>query len=332
MGGVTAPQPLPVQPPAGTDNTASTATAAPPPIKAGISATPAAAGPAAAAVPPAAPLPLPASNEPPVPLSNFLDFHADVAAIVGEGSRPVNPDASTRLNQSGHFSEQAGTGRVDLHLGDTDVFAGAGLKSVEVSLPGASSVTARAEVGVGHPVGPLNLGIKATAYGNYGLHVNHDDPEGHPPNYKYAEADFVVDGKVKLPHEVKGRFHAEIGRRIGEEGVNRYNPVVQVSAEKQVGPVTLQAQAAVTRAVWTDHSPKGLPQPRKDDLASGGVSASVPIDDHFKFVAGVRARGRESNNNVHGADGTNSKNYGDVEGFVGIQVSLDGSSKPKPKR
>jgi hypothetical protein len=323
MSGVTAPQQLPPQPLAGPDNTApdntaSTATAAPAPITAGISATPAAAGPAAAAVPPAAPLPLPASKEPAVPASDFVEGSVGFSVVGGASTRPVNIDRSAKPDQSGHYSTQAVTGRVDFHLHATDLFAGAALKLSAVSVPGASSGTATAEVGVKHPVGPGSVGVSVAGYDNVAVHVNRDDPKNFDPNYENLQAAVFGDIPMKLPHGFKLTGHGEGGFRDGKDDVKRLNSVAQVSAEKQVGPVTAQAKAAVTVGVWT-HA-----HGRVDEIPSAEVSGSVPIADNLKFVLGVNARGRNSN--------TPGRNLFDAGVFGAVQGNLPFSSKPKPKR
>jgi hypothetical protein len=327
MGGVTAPQPLPVQPPAGTDNTAPTAPAAPAPIKAGISETP-----AAAPAPPAPPLPLPASKEPPVAASDL--FHFDGSFGLAAGTHPVNTDQA--LTPANHEPGGVASQSVNMSVthetaaGNTVTVLG-GLRAREASLPLASAIAYTGSVRAGHVFDPLlKVGVEGKLYGSNPLHVRDGDPKDEPAGYRYGQIAVTADSKDKTADGAIIDAHVDAGYRFGPGYTNRVNVAAQGTVTKQAGPVEIAVTGGVTGGVWTDRTPEGQPR-RMDVFGNLGVKvAPKALDDsgNIRVFATAGFDGRISDQD----DGHGSKNYANFGAGLGIQVSLDGSSKPKPKR
>jgi hypothetical protein len=205
-----------------------------------------------------------------------------------------------------------------LHLPGADLFANVGGKLQEDSVPGASSSTATAAVGVKHPFHPGNAGVTFSGYDNVAAHVNGNDPNNFDPNYKNVQAAIFADAPLEFPWGVEGKGYVELGLRDGDDSVKRVNSVVQLSAEKQVGPMKVLGEVAGIYGAWTH-------VPREDVIVSGKVSGSVPVAKGLNLVGGVNARARNSN--------LPGKDILDVGVFGGIQGDLSfSSSKTKPKR
>jgi hypothetical protein len=328
MGEVTAPQSLPVQPPAGPDNTAPAAPA--PIIKAGISEKPAAASPAAAPAPPAAPLPLPAGKEPPFPAS---DFHADGSLGSAAGTHPVNTDeAFTDANHKPGvvFSEALNISvKHATAAGNTGAVV-VGVDAREASLPLDSAIRYKGSLAVGHVFDPLlKVGVEGKLYGSNPLHVRDGDPKDEPAGYRYGQIAVTADSKDKTADGAIIDAHVDAGYRFGPGYTNRVNVAAQGTVTEQAGPVEIAVTGGVTGGVWTDRTPEGQPR-RMDVLGNVGIKASTAVDDsgNIRVFATAGFDGRVSSQD----DGRGSKNYGNFGAGLGIQVSVDGSSKSKPKR
>ena len=331
MSEVTAPQPLPVQPPAAPDNAASTATAALAPITAGISAAPAAAATAAAPVPPAAPLPLPAGKEPPVPASDL--FHFDARFGLAGGTHPVNTDqAFTDANDKpGVVASQSVNMSVthETAAGNTVSVLG-GFDAREGSSPLDSAFRYKGSLGVGRVLDPLlKVGVEGKLYGSNPLHVTDGDPKDEPAGYRYGQIAVTADSKDKTAGGTTIDAHVDAGYRFGPGYTNRVNVAAQGTVTKQAGPVEIAVTGGVTGGVWTDRTPEGQPR-RMDVLGNVGIKASTAVDDssNVRVFATAGFDGRISDQD----DGHGSKNYANFGAGLGVQVSLDGSSKQKPKR
>jgi hypothetical protein len=286
--------------------------------------------PAAPAQPEAPPLPLPASNEPAVPAKDL--FHFDGSFGLAAGTHPVNIDQT--LAPVNHEPGVVASQAVNISLahetsaGNTGAVVG-GLRAREASLPLASAIAYSGSVRAGHVFDPLlKVGVEGKLYGSNPLHVRDGDPKDEPAGYRYGQIAVTADSKDKTADGAIDA-HVEAGYRLGPGYTNRVHVAAQGTVTEQAGPVEIAVTGGVTEGVWTDRTPEGQPR-RMDVLGNLGIKASTAVNDsgNVRIFATAGVDGRISDQD----DGHGSKNYANFGAGLGLQVNLDGSSKPKSKR